>query len=96
MTDARDEAATCPRCGGELETFVFGSARAVGCAECGYADVPADHSPAERVEEESWASILRRYRRGGGGETVDDGDGSADGGDDENTASEDDTGDEPG
>lgn len=70
MADAPVDRSACPRCGGGLDTFVLGDARAVACEDCGYADVPADHSPAERVDEESWASILRRYQRGGN----DDGD----------------------
>ncbi|GGN05319.1 hypothetical protein [Halarchaeum nitratireducens] len=78
MADTREEGSTCPRCGGDLETFVFEGKRAVVCEDCGYADVPADHSPPERADEESWASILRRYRRGGSGDTTDS-DGADDG-----------------
>ena len=77
MADAPEES-TCPRCGGDLETFVLEGKRAVVCEDCGYADVPADHSPAERVVEESWASILRRYRRGGDTDNSDDEDDSND------------------
>ncbi|GAD51343.1 hypothetical protein MBEHAL_0103 [Halarchaeum acidiphilum MH1-52-1] len=64
MANDRDDApGTCPRCGGDLEALVFDGARAVVCDDCGFADVPADLSPPERADEESWASILRRYGR---------------------------------
>jgi len=51
----------CPRCGGRLETLELDGARAVVCERCGYADVPADHSPGERPREESWEEVLRAY-----------------------------------
>lgn len=51
----------CPRCGQPLEELVLEGRRAVACERCGYADVPADHSPAPRGEEKSWESILREF-----------------------------------
>ncbi|WP_435099136.1 hypothetical protein [Halarchaeum sp. P4] len=51
----------CPRCDGTLEELVFEGRRAVVCESCGFADVAADHSPAERENEESWETALRRF-----------------------------------
>lgn len=64
MSSESDEPAVdCPRCGGTLEELVFEEHRAVVCEDCGFADVPADHSPTER-EDESWDAALRRFLDG--------------------------------
>lgn len=51
----------CPRCDDSLEELVFEGRHAVVCEYCGFADVSADHSPAEREDEESWETALRRF-----------------------------------
>lgn len=50
----------CPRCGADLSSLSLGGATAVGCDDCGYADVEADHS-GEPEFAESWADALARF-----------------------------------
>ena len=50
----------CPRCGADLSSLSLGGATAVGCDDCGYADVEADHS-GEPEFAESWADAIARF-----------------------------------
>ncbi|WP_331233026.1 zinc ribbon domain-containing protein [Natronorarus salvus] len=53
----------CPRCGGALSRLRFEGREALVCDGCGYADVEVDQR-RERVEAESWAEAIERFRAG--------------------------------
>ncbi len=53
----------CPRCGGALSRLDFEGREALNCEGCGYADVEVDQR-GERVEAESWAEAIERFRAG--------------------------------
>ncbi|MFB6086926.1 MAG: hypothetical protein ABEJ85_00265 [Haloarculaceae archaeon] len=52
---------SCPRCGGDFETYSLGDSDAVVCGSCGYVGVSTDHTP-EPAESETWEEALRRFR----------------------------------
>jgi hypothetical protein len=52
----------CPQCGGTLGRYRLGGRSAVGCDDCGYVGLEADHT-GEATEMESWDDALRRFFR---------------------------------
>jgi hypothetical protein len=53
----------CPRCTRRLSRLDFEGREALVCEGCGYADVEVDQR-GERVEVESWAEAIERFRAG--------------------------------
>ena len=76
----------CPECGGPLSDYRLGDRAAVGCDDCGYVGIDAEHR-VPRVDRESWADAIARFYREHGTTAVrdaspGDADGSAEPGDD--------------
>jgi hypothetical protein len=65
----------CPECGGRLADYRLGDRAAVGCEDCGYVGIDAEHRGTP-VERESWTEAIERFRRQHAPEPTD-----ADGGD---------------
>ncbi len=53
----------CPRCGRVLSRLCLEGREALVCDGCGYADLEVDQR-GERVEAESWAEAIERFRAG--------------------------------
>lgn len=68
----------CPECGGRLVDYRLGDRDAVGCEDCGYVGIDAEHR-GRPTERESWDDALDRFyhRRAASaaneGERTDDG-----------------------
>ena len=52
----------CPECGGPLSDYRLGDRAAVGCDDCGYVGIDAEHR-VPRVDRESWADAIERFYR---------------------------------
>jgi DNA-directed RNA polymerase subunit M/transcription elongation factor TFIIS len=52
----------CPECGGRLADYRLGDRAAVGCEDCGYVGIEAEHRGTP-VERESWDEAVERFRR---------------------------------
>ena len=50
----------CPRCGASLESITLEGVTTWYCDDCGYADVPVEHS-GEADDTESWQDALNRF-----------------------------------
>jgi ribosomal protein L37AE/L43A len=50
----------CPRCGSTPESITLDGVTTWYCEDCGYADVPVEHS-GEYEDEESWQDALNRF-----------------------------------
>jgi hypothetical protein len=50
----------CPRCGGQLHTYVFRGEEANGCDDCGFVGVEVEHQH-EPLEIESWDDAINRF-----------------------------------
>jgi hypothetical protein len=50
----------CPECGGRLTDYRLGDRGAVGCEDCGYVGIDAEHR-GESTERETWADAMRRF-----------------------------------
>lgn len=52
----------CPECGGRLVDYRLGDRGAVGCEDCGYVGIDAEHR-GRPTERESWDDALERFYR---------------------------------
>ncbi|MFB6168331.1 MAG: hypothetical protein ABEJ43_05735 [Haloferacaceae archaeon] len=61
----------CPQCGGQLVDYRLGDRAAVGCEDCGYVGIDAEHR-GRSTERESWDDALERFYRRRGPPSADD------------------------
>jgi transcription initiation factor TFIIIB Brf1 subunit/transcription initiation factor TFIIB len=57
----------CPECGHRLTDYHLGDRGAVGCENCGYVGIDAEHR-GRPTERESWDDALERFHRRHGDE----------------------------
>lgn len=53
----------CPRCRSPLERLSLDGVSTIACTQCGYADVPIEHT-SDRSDPESWREAIRRFYDG--------------------------------